>query len=124
MADRNATDWFAWFIAFGFYFLVAVAMWRGIPEGTSHDIVLVLITAVTTNYGMVMSFRYGTTASSEKKTEQITDLTKAATVATATAASVQAQNVASDGTRNDPTVPPIVVESVTVRGTETEGGKP
>jgi Na+-transporting methylmalonyl-CoA/oxaloacetate decarboxylase gamma subunit len=96
LRDSHAnTDWFAWAMGAGFFGTVWYAMYHGIPGGESHDVVLMLITAVVTNYGQVVGFRYGSTSGSEKKSEVIKELAQSATVATATAAAVQAATTAT-----------------------------
>ena len=100
--DANATDWFAWAMGFGFFTTVWMAMHFGIPSGESHDVVLMLITAVVTNYGAVVNFRYGSTTGSEKKSDVIKELAQSATVATATAAAVQAATTANTAAVAEP----------------------
>jgi hypothetical protein len=107
MADKHGTGLLAWFIVAGFFATVAGAMWRGIPSGESHDIVLMLVTAVVTYTGTVVNFHYGSTTGSEKKSEQISQLAQTAAVTASTAAAVQAATTAP------PIVPDVVKVDVT-----------
>jgi len=85
-------------------------MWRGIPAGDSHDVVLMLVTAVVTYTGSMISFRYGSTQGSELKNKAIGDLAQASATTAATASSPTTTTVTTSTTAMPDTSVPSPVE--------------
>lgn len=92
-------DGLAWFVVATLPTLTVLVIFKGIPEGSSHDVVLMLMTAAVTGYGTVMSFKYGTTQNAMRKDTTIKDLATAQAVASSTAASIQTESVVAAATK-------------------------
>ena len=85
MADRTGTDWFAWFVTLGFFGIIVLLAIRGMAE-TGSEAVLILVGQASGAFASIIGYRYGTTAGSEKKSEQITQLAQTAAAVQATVA--------------------------------------
>jgi hypothetical protein len=89
MPERVGTDWFAWFVSAAFFAMIALLAIRGM-DASASDAVLILVGQASGAFAAIISYRYGSTATSEKKSEQITQLAQTAAVTAGTAAAVQA----------------------------------
>lgn len=85
MTDRTATDWFAWFVSAAFFAVIGQLAYFGMAESGS-DAVLILVGQASGAFASIIGYRYGTTAGSEKKSEQITQLAQTAAAVQATVA--------------------------------------